>query len=133
LLTLAAVTGYGVLTQERALKIRKPTRFTRLLPSIAEGEDLQYKLLIASEIVLAVALVTGATVEWTERRSLLALDHKTVLSIATFVVIAGLLWLYHRGGLGGRRAARYVLVSYLLLTLAYPGVKFVTDVLVGPR
>jgi len=28
-------------------------------------------------------------------------------------------------------AARLVLVAYLLLTLAYPGVKFVTDVLLG--
>ena len=30
-----------------------------------------------------------------------------------------------------RRAARVVLIGYLLLTLAYPGVKFVTDVLIG--
>ena len=33
--------------------------------------------------------------------------------------------------MGGRRAARYVLVAYLLLTLGYPGVKFVTDVLLA--
>jgi ABC-type uncharacterized transport system permease subunit len=29
--------------------------------------------------------------------------------------------------------ARFALVAYLLLTLAYPGVKLVTDLLIGPR
>jgi ABC-type uncharacterized transport system permease subunit len=40
-----------------------------------------------------------------------------------------LLILHHYSGLRGRRAARLVLLAYLLLTLAYPGVKFVTDIL----
>jgi len=31
----------------------------------------------------------------------------------------------------GRQAARGILLAYLLLTLAYPGVKFVTDVLMS--
>ncbi len=34
-------------------------------------------------------------------------------------------------GIRGRRAARWALLAYLLLTLAYPGVKFVTDVLMA--
>ena len=36
-----------------------------------------------------------------------------------------------RGGLRGQSAARLILLAYLLLTLAYLGVKFVTDVLIG--
>lgn len=131
LLTLAAVAGCGVLLQERALKAKRPNSFTRMLPSIAEGEFLQRRFLMASEAVLAVALLTGVTVEWSEHARLFAFDHKTVLSVATFIMIGGLLGLHYSGGLGGRRAARYVLFAYLLLTLAYPGVKFVTDVVIG--
>jgi ABC-type uncharacterized transport system permease subunit len=131
LLTLAAVAGAAVVVQERALKAKRPTAFTRLLPAVAEGETLQERLLAASAVVLAVAIATGAALTWRESGVLLRADHKTVLSLATFVVIAALLWLHFRHGLGGRRAARYILVAYLLLTLAYPGVKFVTDVLVG--
>lgn len=131
LLTLAAVAGAGVFVQERALKQKKLTAFSRQLPSIAEGEKLLARLLTASEIVLAVALVTGMIIGWLERRALLRLDHKTVLSLLTFAVIALLLWLHHGGGISGRRAARYVLFAYLLLTLGYPGVKFVTDVIMG--
>lgn len=131
LLTLAAVAGAGVFIQERAIKSRQPTPFTRTLPSVVDGERLQAGLLIASQVVLGVALATGSAIEWLEHRALLRLDHKTVLSLATFILIGGLLFLHFRVGLGGRRVARYVLLSYLLLTLAYPGVKFVTDVLIG--
>jgi ABC-type uncharacterized transport system permease subunit len=131
LLTLAAVAGAAVALQERALKKKRPTSFTRLLPAVADGEALQERLLAASAVVLAVAVITGATLSWRETGMLLRLDHKTVLVLATFVVIVVLLWLHFRRGLSGRRAARYVLVAYLLLTLGYVGVKFVTDVLIG--
>jgi ABC-type uncharacterized transport system permease subunit len=131
LLTLAAVAGAAVVLQERALKTKRPTAFTRQLPAVAEGEALQERLLIVSAIVLAIAVVSGAALSWRETGVLLRFDHKTVLSVATLVVIVVLLWLHHGQGLSGRRAARYVLVAYLLLTLAYPGVKFVTDVVIG--
>ena len=65
-LTLAAVAGAGVFIQERALRLRRPTDFTRRLPSVADGEMLQARLLIASEVVLAVALITGMAMEWVE-------------------------------------------------------------------
>jgi ABC-type uncharacterized transport system permease subunit len=131
LVTLAAVAGIGVALQERALRAKRPNSFTRHLPSVADGEALLVKLLVAGEVILAVALVTGMTLGWSEHGQLLRPDHKTVLSLATFVVIGVLLIAHHRGGLSGRRIARYGLVAYLLLTLAYPGVKFVTDVLLG--
>jgi ABC-type uncharacterized transport system permease subunit len=131
LLTLAAVAGGAVFVQERALKTKRPTAFSHQLPSIGEGERLLARLLVASEIVLAIALSSGMVIGWLERRALLRADHKTIFSLLTFAVIALLLALHHRGGMSGRRAARYVLFAYLLLTLAYPGVKFVTDVVMG--
>jgi len=131
LLTIAAVAGAAVALQERALRTRRPTGFTRALPSVADGERLQTRLLAASEAVLAVALLTGVVLNRSEGQSWLRLDHKTVLSLLAFALIGALLLVHQRFGLGGRRAARYGLVAYLLLTLAYPGVKFVTDVILG--
>ena len=131
LLTLAAGAGVGVALQERALRTRRPTSFSRALPSVAEGERLQTRLLLACELVLAVALATGIVLTRAEGAGWLRLDHKTVLSILAFVVIGALLLVHLRLGLGGRRAARLGLAAYLLLTLAYPGVKFVTDVLLA--
>ncbi|HKF73207.1 MAG TPA: cytochrome c biogenesis protein CcsA [Stellaceae bacterium] len=131
LLTLAAVAGVAVFLQERALKAKRPTALTRRLPAVAESERLQVTLLGASEFALAFGLATGMAAEYFERGRLLVFDHKTALSIAAFVAIGLLLAAHRFTGVRGQQAARGILLAYLLLTLAYPGVKFVTDVLMG--
>jgi ABC-type uncharacterized transport system permease subunit len=131
LLTLAAVASLATFLQERALKRKQPTALTRLLPSVADSEHLAGRLLLASEAVLGLGLATGMAIQYSETGRLLTLQHKTLLSLLAFVLI-GLLLIGHRVcGVRGRIAARVVLVAYLLLTLAYPGVKLVTQVLLG--
>lgn len=131
LVTLAAVAALAALLQERALKRKRPNTLTRILPPMAESETLQVRLLAAAEAVLGGGLVTGMAVLHSERGILLRLDHKTLLSMASFVVIGILLLAHHRTGVRGRQAGRLVLFAYLLLTLAYPGVKFVTGIIRG--
>ena len=129
LLTLAAITGLAVYVQERALKARRPVALTARLPSLAGCERLQIALLATTEAVLALALATGFAAEYFIGQQPQGLGHKTVFSALAFLVIGGLLLAHARTGLRGRRAARVVLLAYLLLTLAYPGVRFVIDVL----
>lgn len=131
LLTLAAIAGLAVLLRERSMKAKKRDRLSDLLPSVAGAEDLQVRLLIISETVLGVGLVTGIATQFLETGRLLSFDHKTLLVVGGFVLIGGLLVAHYRTGLRGRRAARIVLAAYLLVTLGYPGVKFVRDVLLG--
>jgi ABC-type uncharacterized transport system permease subunit len=131
-LTLAAIAGTAVLLQERALKRRaKPGWIGRTLPPLAEAEGMQIRLLTWSAVLMAAALATGAANEVIETGQLLALTHKILLAFLAFALIVALLLLHHRTGLRGRYAARWLLVGYLLLLLAYPGVKFVKDVLIG--
>ena len=131
LLTLAAVASLAAFLQERSLRRKSPNRLTRMLPSVIDGELLAGRLLLASELVLGLGLATGMAIQYSETGSLLVLQHKTLLSLLAFGLI-GLLLIGHRVcGVRGRVAARVVLVSYLLLTLAYPGVKFVTQVLLS--
>jgi ABC-type uncharacterized transport system permease subunit len=131
LVTIAAVAALAAFVQERALKRRRPTAVTRVLPPLADCEFLVVRLLLVGETVLGIGLVTGMALAFRETGHILPFDHKTVLTLATFVVIAGLLVAHYRTGMRGRRAARMVLLAYLLLTLGYPGVKFVTDVLMA--
>ena len=131
LVTIGAIAALGAFLQERALKAKKPTAMTRLLPSVADCEFLLVRLLVAGETVLALGLATGMAVQHGETGKLLAFDHKTILTITAFAVIGGLLIAHFRSGMRGRKAARLVLLAYLLLTLGYPGVKFVTDVLMS--
>jgi len=129
LVTVAAVSALAAFLQDRALKLKRPTAMTRVLPSVADCEDLLVRLLVLGEIVLAIGLMTGMAVQMRETGHLLKFDHKTVLTVAAFAVIGGLLIAHFKTGLRGRMAARIVLLGYLLLTLGYPGVKFVTDVM----
>jgi len=131
LVTIAAIAALAASLQERALKAKRPTALTHLLPSMADCEDLLVKLLVLSEIVLAVGVASGMATQYGTTGALLAFDHKVVLTIASFFVIGGLLIAHFRSGMRGRKAARLVLLAYLLLTLGYPGVKFVTDVLMA--
>lgn len=131
LATLAAVAGAAVFLQERALRRKELTAFSRLLPSVAHAEGLEVRFLVLAELVLGVGIVTGMALGYLVEGRLLPVDHKTVFAFLAFAVIAALLLLHHHTGLRGRRAARGALLAYLLLTLAYPGVKFVTDVLIA--
>lgn len=129
LLTLAAMASLAVFLQERALKHKRPTRLTRMLPAVLDSETLAGRLLVASEIVLGLGVASGMATLYFETGSVLKLDHKTLLSLVAFALIGALLIGHRVCGVRGRIAARIVLLAYLLLTLAYPGVKFVTQIL----
>lgn len=131
LVTIAAVAALAALVQERSLKTKHPGRLTHALPSVTACDRLMVRLLMAGEAVLAGGLMSGTALRYVETHTLLALDHKTILTITAFVLIAGLLLVHFRTGLRGRKVARWALAAYLLLTLGYPGVKFVTDVLLA--
>ncbi len=131
LVTIGAVAALAAFILERALKEKRSGSISRTLPSVADCERLVVQLLVIGEAVLGVGLVSGMAVHWVEHGGSLAFDHKTILTIASFVVIGVLLVLHYRWGVRGRQAARLVLLGYLLLTLGYPGVKFVADVILA--
>ena len=84
-----------------------------------------------SEAVLFIGMASGVVLSYSASGTLLNLDHKTILSLTAFVLIAALLAAHYFTGLRGRKAARLALTAYLLLTLGYPGVKFVSEVVLG--
>jgi ABC-type uncharacterized transport system permease subunit len=130
-LTLSALAACGVLLEERAFKARTDSWATRVLPPLSETEALQNALLKLAAILLLLALATGAANEFLIAGHAFAFTHKILLSFLGFGVVLVLLILHHRTGLRGRKAARWLLTGYLLLTLAYPGVKFVREILIG--
>jgi len=131
LVTIAAVAAAAAALQDWTLKRKRTSALSRHLPSIRDCDGLQRTLLQFGWGVLAIGLATGMALQYRETGRLLTLDHKTVLTLAAFAVIGALLVAHWRAGLRGRRAARLALLAYLLLTLGYPGVKFVTEVLIG--
>lgn len=131
LLTLAGLTALAVLIQARALKARRPTLLSRRLPAVADGDRLQYRLMTASALALALGLATGLAKNHLAGASLLKLDHKTLLALLACCIVGGLAALHRFGGVRGRAGARAAVAAHLALTFAFPGVKFVTDVVLG--
>jgi len=131
LITLAAVAGLAAWIQGRALKAKTYSPLAKLLPSLADSEALSMRLLAISEAVLAIGLATGVATYYMETGHFLLIDHKTLFTVAVFVVVGLLLVANAKWGVRGRAAVQAVLLAYLLLTLGYPGVKFVTDILLA--
>ena len=131
LATLAAVAGAAVVIKQGALKRKRPGPLSRVLPAVAEAERLQVRLLGAAGAVLGIDIVSGMITQYVASGVLLPFAHKPLFALLAFGVIAVLLVLHWRTGARGRGVARLVLLAYLLLTLGYPGVKFVTDVVLA--
>jgi len=131
LLTLAALAGVGVLFRERAIKRKHPTDWSAMLPSVADGDRLQVGLMVLCAAVLALGVATGVASRYVAGTPLFEIDHKSLLSLVALVVVLALALAHRLTGVRGREVARWILGAYLLLTLAYPGVKFVTDVLMA--
>ncbi len=132
LCTLAAIASLAVLLRERALKTKQiESKFLEKLPAVYVADRFQVSLLTMAEVVLGLGILTGIARQYSSSGSLIDFDHKTLLAFVAFIVIAILLALHRFIGIRGQNAVRFVLAAYLLMTLAYPGVKFVTDVVIG--
>ena len=130
-ITLAALAGLAATIQERAIRTKIRTKLTRQLPSVASSEKLLVNLLIACAILLSIGLVTGIASLYISTGYFLAINHKIILVLIVFVIILFVLFVHFNTGIRGRAAMRYVLLAYLFITLAYPGVKFVKDVMLS--
>lgn len=128
---LAAAAGLAILVQERAIKRKAKGILSERLPSMAACERLEVRLLSVAALVLGAGIATGMAWSYLRYRVILPVDHKTVLALVAFALIVSVLGLHRWTGLRGRAAARWVLGALLALVLAYPGVKFVSEVLLA--
>jgi ABC-type uncharacterized transport system permease subunit len=127
--TIGAIASLGIIMRERGLNRRTRGRLTDRLPSIAVAETTEIIGLTAAEVILGIGIILGIAAEYTTTGAFFQITHKSLFSLAAFVVIGGLLILHLRTGLRGRLAARIGLSAYLLVSLGYPGVKFVGVIL----
>ena len=131
LLTIAALAAFAAMLQERALKKKKRNKLSRQLPSVAASEKILVNLLIVCSIVLTLGIISGMASLFISTGNYLVFDHKTVLTFVVFVIVNFIIFIHFKTGIRGKTAMRFVMLAYLLLSLSYPGVKFVKDVLLS--
>ncbi len=125
LLTIAALQALLLAIQTRHLRNRHPGGFIRALPPLETMETLLFRMIGLGYILLSLSLLTGVT--YIEDIFAQHLVHKTVLSVAAWVVFAILLWGRWRFGWRGRTAVRWTLSGFVVLMLAYFGSKLVLE------
>jgi len=126
--TLIAILGWA---QDRALRQRQLHDWLRALPPLVQLEALLFRSLWASFVLLSAALLTG--VLFVENLLAQHLWHKTVLSVLSWIVLGWLLFGRLRYGWRGARALKLVLLSMVLLLLAFFGSQFVLQLILHKR
>lgn len=124
-LSVAAVLAILLALQDHALRTRRFDGIASALPPLTLTETLMFQMIGAGFVLLSVAILVGFL--FVDNLFAQHLIHKTVLSIAAWVVFGTLLFGRWRHGWRGRRAVGMTLSGMLLLLLAFFGSRFVLE------
>ncbi len=127
MLSVAAVLAILLALQEHALRKRRFNGIVSALPPLTLTESLMFQLIGAGFVLLTLTLLTG--ILFVDNLFAQHLVHKTVLSIAAWIVFGALLLGRWRFGWRGRRAVELTLFGMALLLLAFFGSRFVLEIL----
>ncbi|WP_410499329.1 inner membrane protein YpjD [Chitinibacter sp. S2-10] len=91
------------------------------LPPLLTLERLLFSTIACGFILLTLALIAGATLNFQTYGSIAQFSHKTVLALASWALFASLLLGHQIRGWRGRFAANWTLIAFAVLFLGYIG------------
>ena len=100
-------------------------------PPLMVMENLLFKVIGLGFILLTITLISGMLFSEQIFGKPLQLNHKTIFSIASWLIYGGLLYGRIKWGWRGKKAIRWTLIGFVLLLLAYVGSKFILQVLLN--
>lgn len=137
LLTIAAMHALLMASMDRRLHGEtmagggRLAHFLDRLPPLLAMETVLFRLITAGFVLLSATLISGLFFSEEVFGRALRLDHKTIFTIAAWVVFGGLLAGRVVFGWRGRTALRWTLTGFAMLMLAYVGSRFVLEVVLG--
>lgn len=129
MLSIAAGQALLLAVQDKHLRNKRPGGFIRALPPLQTMENLLFQMIGLGLALLTISLITGSL--YIDDMFAQHIAHKTILSMAAWVVFATLLWGRWRFGWRGRIAIRWTLSGFVVLLLAYIGSKLVIEIVLG--
>ena len=129
LLTVGAIVAVFALIQERQLRAGRLTTYSRLFAPLETTEKLLFVITAVGVAGLALAIVSG--LGFVENLFAQHLAHKTTFSLLALLVFAVLLAGRYFAGWRGARAVHTYIAGFLLLCLAYFGVRLILEVILG--
>ncbi|MDB4476279.1 cytochrome c biogenesis protein CcsA [bacterium] len=126
-LTLATLQAAVLALQDHQLKHRHTRGIIQILPPLQSMEAMLFELLWIGLGLLSIAIASGAL--FIDDIFAQSLVHKTVLTIAAWLLFATLLWGHYRLGWRSKTAVRLTLAGFALLMLAFFGSKLVLELI----
>ena len=137
LFTIAALHALLMALLDRRLHSPLPApaqglgRIVGQIPPLLALERLLFQLIGAGFVLLTATLASGVFFSEQLFGRALRFEHKTIFTIASWLVFAGLLGGRMVFGWRGRTALRWTFAGFLMLLLAYVGSRFVMEVVLG--
>jgi len=127
LLTVGAIVAIYAMAQERRLQAGKLSAVSNLFAPLETTEKLLFGIATAGFAGLALAIMSGFT--FVDNLFAQHLVHKTVFSVLAVFVFGTLLAGRFFAGWRGKRAVKLYLGGFLLLCLAYFGVRLILELI----
>lgn len=125
--TIAAVLALLLNYLSARLKEHQVTSLVKNIPPVESLESLLFELLSLSNVLLALAVLSGFIfVDDFLGQNLI---HKAVLSILALVIYTTICIRHWRSGWRGKQVMRWIFGAYISLTLAYVGSKIVLELI----
>ncbi len=131
LFTFAALHAGLMALAERSLHHKKPLLRLPDFPPIMPMERLLFQIIGAGFMLLTLTVASGILFAEQLFGQPLQINHKSVFSIAAWVIFGVLLWGRRVHGWRGRVAVRWTLTGFAVLLLAYVGSRFVLEIVLG--
>lgn len=99
------------------------------MPSVVDLEKILFRLITAGFLVLTIAIIFGACFSQEIFGQAFRFDHKTVVTCMAWLIFGILLLGHYFLGWRGRFAARWTVIGFCVLMIAYIGFRFVLEVI----
>jgi ABC-type uncharacterized transport system permease subunit len=129
ILCIAAAQALLLYFQEKQLHSHAPGRLFPALPAIQTMETILFQLTLLGVILLTVNLATGMISSWQVHGRTLDFNHHILLSFIAWLGFSALLVGHRIYGWRGQIAAKWTLIAFAVLILAYFGTRFVTSII----
>ncbi|QEY24166.1 cytochrome C assembly family protein [Neisseria animalis] len=120
-----------ILLLNRNLHRRRLSPVVRFLPPLLSLEKMMFRGMAAGFVLLTYSVVSGTFFSESVFGKPLALTHKTVFGIASWLIYGGLLLKHSMMSWRGKKAAVWTIIGFISLILAYVGSKFVLEVVLN--
>jgi ABC-type uncharacterized transport system permease subunit len=131
LFTFAALHALLMTIAERSLHNKSSIIKLPSFPPLMVMEGLLFKVIKIGFVLLTFTLISGMLFSEQIFGKPMQYNHKTIFSIASWIIYGWLLFGRYQYGWRGKKAIHLTLIGFVLLLLAYVGSKFILQVILG--